>query len=749
MTTQSDISGTVQSILFGPAEDGFTLISILDGNGTRHVASGREALSSVNVGDELQLEGKWDQTDRGVIFRTYQARRSLPSTPAGLVRWLSKAKIPGIGERRAEKLVERFGTAAVSAVVAQEPDAVAIITKARIEKASDALAQKQHEAEIGSMLAAHEIGPRMQRKIFEEFGDRTHDVLTKNPYSLITRLEGVAFTTADKIAKSAGVANEAPARIRAGIIETLREAAKDGHCALHNAKLLETCRQRLYVDEKLIEAELDALQPRQIVQTEVKGQRAWALSRFHSLEQELARHVVRKVRDTSVPDYGRPAVEKAVSEACSNLNLSLNAAQKAGAIMALTNRISILTGGPGTGKTRTLQIICEAWRILAPQISASVPEQRQFALSAPTGKAAKRIHESTGYEGKTLHRLLEYLPEYGGFQRNTGNPLRFGLIAVDESSMLDVQIATDLARAWGSGRVLLIGDTDQLPSVGPGRVLGDLLDSEVVPHVRLTEIWRQAKGSDIALAADAIKQGKVPAGKAPGQSDFVFIDMPKIEDIPPRIEKMFAEDLPRWLDREGIEQDIQILTPGRKSLVGTHDLNARIQAVMREKRGCLGPYVQVAENGEAGVGDRVIQLDNDYERGIFNGDTGVVTSVVALDKGSHRAVVDFGSTQHSFEGKTLSNLALSSALTIHKMQGSECQVVIIPVTTAHWNMMRRTLLYTGITRAKRLCILIGSRRALEKAVRTADGATRVTTLAGAIRKETAGHTFPESQKCAA
>lgn len=726
---------SVTSILYGPAEDGYVMVSLRTDHEDRIVAAGRQMPADIQVGDEISATGRWTDTKRGRVFNVQTATKALPVTTEGIKRWLGKAKVPGIGAIKADRLVARFGMGTIDAIASEEEDAAVIVGRKRIAAAASAIRARRQEAEIGSTLSEHGIGTRTQRKIVEKYGDRTHHVLTAEPYRLIIDIEGVAFSTADKIARAAGLAKDAPSRIQAAIVDQLRQGVGNGHCAMYHQQLVERCRQAIYVGETQIEAELDALSGKQIVETTVRDTRAWALKSVNQHENEFARHLVRKLRDGSIDNFGLPAIEKAVDEAQQALGISLSDEQRAGAVMALNSRLSILTGGPGTGKTHTLRIICEAWRHLSRSIRMRSEESNQIALAAPTGKASKRITETTGIEGRTIHRLLEFRPDIGDFERNLDNPLLVGMIGADEASMLDIFISTKFARAWGRARVLLIGDVNQLPSVGPGKVLADMLGSGVVPHTRLTRIYRQAAGSDISLGAERIVDGDMPVLAAPGKGDLVHIEIEDSADTAARVVSMYAERLPRYAEQNGIDPaSIQILCPGHQTEVGTIALNAAIQ---RRLRGEFpnGQQVMISDKASAGPGDKVIQLENDYERMIFNGDTGVVVEVEKDASGVTTTHVDFGGRMQSFQGVVLNNLALAYALSIHKSQGSEYQIVIIPVTTSHSNMLRRTLLYTGVTRAKRLCILVGSRRAIRIAVSREDSTTRITTLMDAIVRE--------------
>lgn len=732
MSQMIEMRAAVASILWGPADDGYLMVSMRTEAGERIVAAGRTLPEGTQPGDEINLTGRWAEGRHGPYLAVQTAHRALPRTPEGLERWLTKAKIPGIGPIKAKRLVETFGMRVIDAICDEHEDARTIVGKKALPRAASDVRDRRDEAELGATLTSHGIGIKLQKTILKRYGDDTKHVIAVDPYRLILDIEGVAFTTADRIAQSAGIRPDDPGRIRAAIVDGLRNAGREGHCALYEARLLRDCCQVLYIDENLVAAQLEELQPQHIVRTEIRGIAAWATTRINRTEKELARRIARKLRE-NVRDIGSSIIGLAVDQAQERLDITLSEEQRSGAIMALSQPISILTGGPGTGKTHTLRVVVEAWQKIAPLITGSMSG---FKLSAPTGKAAKRITETTGHEGTTIHRLLEYKPDENAFERNASNPLETGMICVDEFSMPDVMLTNDLARAWGTARVLLIGDIDQLPSVGPGKVLADMLESGKIPHTRLTQIFRQAAGSDIAVGADSIRRGEVPAVSDPGRGDLVHIEISDPAQAAERIVQMYVDRMPAYAAKHGLDPgSIQVLSPGHKNEVGTVELNRAIQRRLRGDNPTT-PQVTLSEKITAGAGDKVIQLENDYERGIYNGDTGRIVEVEKDQEGAGRIThVDFGGTMQTFEGATLSNLGLAYALSIHKSQGSEYQIVIMPVTTSHWMLLRRPLLYTGTTRAKRLCVYVGTMRAIRTAVQKEDATARITTLAEAIVRE--------------
>lgn len=734
MSRNIEMRASVLSVLFGPTDDGYTVISVTDEKGERVVVDGKALPASIEPGDEIIVEGQWRDSNQGIKLRATSARKTMPQSEKGMITWLTKAKIPGVGVKRAEKLVAAFGLDTVNKIIDLDPEAVKIIGKAKAPGASENIANRRAEAELGAMLSAHGINMGVQQRILKKFGDKTQKMVSEKPYELIVSINGVAFTTADKIAESSGIAKDDPSRIRAGILEVMRVATNDGHCALYHQQVIDGAYKLLYVDRDLIEQEITNIPAKHIKAVTINGMRGWALTRINETEKRLAANIIGKIFDRDIPEVPEDVARECVMKAQDQLGVTLNKEQTAAAMMAIRNKISILVGGPGTGKTHTLKIVIRAYMLLArgwPKLARN----KKVSPAAPTGKAAKRITEMTLIESKTIHRLLEYRPEENAFERNESNPIDAGLVIIDESSMPDVFISDDLAKAWAGVRILLVGDIDQLPSVGPGKVLADMLSSEIVPHVRLEQIYRQAEGSEIALGAAAIRKGQMPDMGNPGQSDLVFIEIENTNQIADRIVDMYVNKMPRHLAKIGIDPtSIQVLSPGKQSEVGVIALNQRIQSRLHEGSS-KGAVAFLSDKLEGRVGDRVIQLENDYERSIFNGDTGKIVEIDVDDKGTAKEVhVDFDGEIITFPGPTVHNLSLAYALTIHKSQGSEFQVVIIPVTNAHYTLMKRQLIYTGETRAKRICVFIGSKRAFRQALTREDTVSRTTLLAGYLRE---------------
>ena len=734
MIALTEMRASVQSILYGPTEDGYTIVSALDSDSKRVVLDGRALPANIEPGDEIAVEGKWRQGKQGPTLRVSSARKTLPQSEKGLIAWLTKAKIPGVGAKRAERLVEAFGLQTIDRIVDQDPQAVKIIGKAKAPGAGQNIAARRAEAEVGAMLSAHGVNMSIQQKILKKYGDKTQETILKTPYELIVAINGVAFTTADKIAESAGIAKDDRSRVRAGILDVMRTATGDGHCALYHQQVIDTAYKLLYVDKHLIEEEIEKISKSRIVEVTINGMRGWALTRINDAERDFAENIVAKLAEKAIPIVPDDIALKCVEDSQEQLGVILNSEQKQAALLAISSRVSILTGGPGTGKTHTLKVILRAYMLLAKR-HPDLAKKSSIAPAAPTGKAAKRITEMTMIEGKTIHRLLEYNPEHNAFERNASNPVDAGMVIIDESSMPDIFISNDLSKAWAGIRMLFVGDVDQLPSVGPGKVLADMLNSEAIPHVRLEQIYRQAEGSAIAIGSQSIKKGQMPEMTAPGKSDLVFIEIEDNEKIAERVVDMYVNKMPAYLARTGGDPtSIQVLSPGKQSEVGVIALNQRIQNLIHAGKR-RGPTVPLADKLEGCVGDRIIQLENDYEKNIFNGDTGRIIEIDLDENGKVRQThVDFGGEIVSFTGQALSNLSLSYALTIHKSQGSEFQVVIIPITNAHFTLMKRQLIYTGETRAKKICVFVGSKKAFRQALSREDTVTRTTLLASYIRE---------------
>ena len=710
---ENALKAIVERYISQPGDRGFAVLSVSLPGGTRTRICGN-GLAGLAAGQTIEVTGSWTTHQKwGRQFRAKGMKILTTADEAGLRRWLTETGMPGVGGPAADKLVDELGMEAIQLIVTGDQRARDILG-ARFDDARTHLEMHQSEIAIGPRMAANDIGPELRDRIFRTYGIQTAERISRDPYRLVDDVEGMTFAVVDRFAKATGMGLVSRSRLVAAALDALRTAANDGHTAVDSETLARMVTARTGVEGDLIEALVADMDHPQTVATTILRRDGevvdgWALAEMDALEQTIAGNVLDKLEQPSL--ILECDARRYVAAAEAALKVELNKEQREGAVMALSESFSILTGGPGTGKTTTLKCITTAWSMAA----AEGWVRGDIKLGAPTGKAAMRMKESTEIDSTTVHRLLEVDPETRGFVRNEALPIEAGYIAIDESSMKDVPLAAALTRAWGDANVLLIGDPDQLASVGPGRVLGDLIESGVVPVTHLVQVRRQAEGSAIAEGAKAIREGRMPVMEA--GSDFMFIecdDVDAVGGIVSELHAAFVED----------GMDVQALTPGHQGSTGTIALNERLQSAANLQ----GMEIAISGGRTARVGDKVIQMINDNDLEVFNGDAGRMSAVTA-----DAAKVTLGGREVEMSNEALTRLSLAYALTVHKSQGSEYQVVLMPVTTAHRMMLKRTLIYTGLTRAKQMCIVVGSRKAFEQAIANDDGRSRVTTLAQRLR----------------
>lgn len=710
---QEAIKGTVDRYLAKPGVSGYAVLSIVMTDGTRVRVCGC-GIADFRAGQRIEASGSWTTHAKfGRQFRAADARQIVPEDEHGIERWLVQAELPGVDERTAKAISALFGANAVERIAVGDPRVRAILGD-DFHAAQSRVVGARNESEVGPRLASIGIGAEARRAVFKQYGLQTSRLIDEDPYRLVCDVEGVGFAQIDAMVSATGVDVVGRTRLVAAVVDALRAAANDGHTAMAVDKLAKQVTRRTGVKGDILDALMADVDHHSVVATTVSDGAdgvvdAWALSQLDSDEDFIANAVLDKLEEPSL--ITAADARTYVTEAQRLLGVELNEEQVSGAEMALCNSFCVLTGGPGTGKTTTLRVITTAWGLAAADgwVDGTIRQ------AAPTGKAAQRMKESTGLASMTLHRMLEVDPETGGFVHDEATPIEAGFIAIDEASMKDVPLTAAVMRAWGSASVLLLGDPDQLASVGAGRMLGDLIDSGVVPVTHLVQVRRQAEDSAIAQGAKAIREGRMPVMDA--GTDFVFIecdDVARTADIVAQLHAAYLED----------GCTVQALTPGHKSEVGTAALNGRLQA----DAALPGPAVAIAAGTKARKGDKVIQLSNDNTREIYNGDAGLVADITGAS-----ATLTLGDRTVDIEGDALSKLSLAYALTIHKSQGSEYGVVLMPITTAHKSMLKRTLVYTGLTRAKQACIVVGSRAAFAQAIANDDGKARVTTLALRLR----------------
>lgn len=724
------LTGTVERITFHNEENGFAILRVAV-KGRAEPVTVKGNVASVQPGERLEAVGQWiNDTNYGRQFSAVGITTTAPSSLEGIKRYLGSGLIDGIGPVYAERLVEKFGERVFDIIEHQSGklEDVEGIGKKRRAEIKESWEKQKAVREIMVFLHAHGVSTARAVRIYKRYGDAAIAKIKENPFRLAEDVWGIGFKTADEIAGRLGIAKDALSRLRAGIQHVLLKATDDGHCALPVETLLEEAGKLLGEAEAPISAErlqpaLDDLLGRaELMREVVDGDDLVFLPHLLTAEMQSAARLLNMAGRE--PEYPAIEAEKALAWVEQKTGKRLASGQKAAICEALRHRLLVITGGPGVGKTtilNSLLLILEAKGVA-------------FVLAAPTGRAAKRLSESTGHEAKTLHRLLEYQPAKG-WGRDADRPLKGTLFVLDEASMIDTPLLWHFLKALPAGaHLVLVGDVDQLPSVGPGRVLADIIASKAVAVSRLTEIFRQARTSRIITAAHAINAGLVPDLDPPADgslTDFFFIERDTPEEIAAALVHVIRERIPQ---RFGLDsrREVQVLTPMNRGLLGATALNTALQEALNRAT----EFTLEAESFGTlyRVGDKVIQTRNNYDKDIFNGDIGRISG---METGPLRVDVQFedGRTAR-YEAGELDELRLAYAITIHKSQGSEFAAVVIPVSTQHYMMLQRNLLYTGLTRGKKLVVLVGTKEALQLAVRRADSRRRWTTLRA--RLEAAG-----------
>ena len=715
------VGGVVERVTFQSPDTGFCVLKIkVEGKSDLVTVVGTAA--EIRAGEWVEARGRWVQDARwGVQLKADSLSTAPPGTVQGMRRYLGSGLVRGIGPGLADRLVEAFG-GDVFDIIENQPERlkeVPGIGAERCRRITEAWNEQQHIRRIMVFLHSHGVGTNRAFRIFKQYGQDSIRQLTEDPYCLARDIHGIGFRLADQVAASLGTAPDSPRRVRAGVEHVLQELTLQGHCAYVRDRLAERAGELLEVPVAAVqEGVATGLAAGSLVEVDVPTRRQAdlvALPRLQAAERELAADLAGLADRRPVDPVADP--RKAVAWVEQQTGLQLAESQKDAVAMALRHRVLVITGGPGVGKTTLLDSILRIHRA----------RKKKVVACAPTGRAARRLAESTGVPAKTIHRLLEFNPATGGFRHDRSHPLKGDIFVVDEFSMVDVVLAWQLVAALPPGAVLLIvGDRDQLPSVGPGRVLADIIESGRLPVAVLDEVFRQAASSAIVTNAHRINAGLMPlSGNRSGRAgegqleDFYFIERDDPEDIENLVVDLVARRLPGRLQVDPI-RDIQVLTPMRRGNLGTGNLNLRLQAE-------LNPRGEALER--QGVtwraGDRVMQTVNNYDKDVFNGDAGVIRS---LDAATGELAVDFEDRRCVYSVRELDELVHSYAATIHKSQGSEYPVVVIPLHGQQHVLLQRNLLYTGVTRGRRLVVLVGSRQAVARAVKNRDSGHRVTTL---------------------
>jgi exodeoxyribonuclease V alpha subunit len=709
-TATDQVSGTVKRLTFRNDDTGFFVAQVLVGTKEKTVVG---SAPSITEGEFITAKGTWSGSQWGQQFKATDVKVSPPVGLEGIVKYLCSA-IEGIGPAFAQKLVDNHGED-IFDVIEKTPEKLYEIKgvgKKRVTSLVEAYNARKATREIDVFLRQVGLNGKRAQRVFDYLASTGGDPierLKKNPY-LLCNVWGIGFSTADASARRQGIAADAEYRVRAGLQHVLKEASGEGSCGLPYATVLERASEMLKVSyDRLDECIGFEIEAEGIIRDSASGVDCLFLPLIYKAEKSIAKRLVTHAARV----IARPLddIDMAILHSELEAGLTLEDTQRDAVRVALTNQVAVVTGGPGTGKSTITRVI----------LTALHDAGLEPALCAPTGKAAKRAAEATGFEAKTIHRLLE-LDNKGNFKRNEDNPIDADVLVIDELSMVDVSLFHSLIKALAPRtRLLLIGDVDQLPSVGAGKVLADILDSKVLPTVRLTQVFRQAATSMIVRNAHRVNSGEVPELGWKEGSDFVFTAFAPVDqsdeakkEAQLRVEAEVLR-VAKNIYKRGFDpiRDVQVLAPMRRGILGSISLNKKLQALLNPHPEAKLELGSDDDKVVYGVGDKVMQLRNNYEKEIFNGDIGFVTGV---DTSSRTLTVEFDGRPVTFKSNDLDELTLAYAFTIHKSQGSEFPVVLMPVDNSHYTMLKRNLVYTGITRAKKMMFLIGQQWAVKKSV---------------------------------
>jgi exodeoxyribonuclease V alpha subunit len=730
--------GTVERITYYNEENGYTVAQVTP-EGRAYTVTVVGSLLDVSPGESLRLHGGWASHARyGRQFQVERYETVLPATAAGIEKYLGSGLIKGIGPVTARRIVRHFKLDTLR-VIEEEPQRlreVLGIGKKRAILIEEAWEEQKAIKEVMIFLQGHNVSTSHAVKIYKTYGDASIDVVRSDPYRLARDIHGIGFLTADKIARELGLAHDSPQRVQAGISYALSQMADDGHVYAPQGELIHESARILDVPPELIAGGIEALAAGQELRVEplvyespgpgspgaqIQEERAVYLPPFYYGEVGVANHLKALLDEpkSRLAFFRDADLERALDHLAGQGGPVLNDGQREAVRTGLTQKVSVLTGGPGTGKTTAVRTII---RLLESK-------RTSYALAAPTGRAAKRLAEAAGHEAKTIHRLLEFRPQQGmQFQRNEENPLEADMIIVDEASMLDLLLTNHLLKAvHPESHLLLVGDVDQLPSVGAGNVLRDIIESGVAAVVRLSEIFRQAAGSYIVVNAHRIDQGKVPLFPREA-TDFFLFPAEDAEQAADLVVDLVQNRIPRRFGYDPME-DVQVLSPLHRGAAGVGELNRRLQAALNPPTSTKPEYRRGAQLYR--LGDRVMQIRNNYDKEVFNGDMGRIS---ALDPVDQVLAARIDGREVAYEFSELDELVHAYAVSVHKSQGSEYRAVVVPVLTQHYVMLQRNLLYTAVTRAKELVVLVGTRRAIAMAVRNNKIMDRHTALDARLRE---------------
>ena len=708
-----EFSGTLERVVYHNEENGWTVFRLrVEGREDPVAVVGN--MSSPQIGVRLRVKGRWITHPKfGRQIQMTSWEEELPATEEGIRLFLASGCIKGIGPKWADRIVAHFGASTLD-VMDNDPDRMLELPrfgKKRLEAMKASWAEHQGIRELMIFLQPHGVTAGLSVRIYRQYGAQSLAVVRENPYRLAMDIHGIGFTTADALARKLGFDEASPLRAEAGVLYMLMRLTEDGHIYYPRNLLVEESAQKLSIPEDLADEAIDDLEREERVVVEDLGDHDGVyLTRNHIYESKIAFYMQRLLHSPKSVRLSEP--KKVVKRVIESMPMTLAEEQKQAVYTAATSKVMVLTGGPGTGKTTILNAIIRVFQ----------DAKARILLAAPTGRAAKRMSEASGMEAKTIHRLLEYSPAEDGFNRNENNPLACGLLVVDEASMMDTMLMYHLVKAAPVGATfILVGDVNQLPSVGPGNVLRDVIASGVVPVVELLEVFRQAAQSDIICNAHLINKGTLPELHQSGgqKTDFYFFRQDDPEAAADLVVDLVRDRIPRKFGFRS--EDIQVLSPMLRGAVGVNSLNRRLQDAVNPQ-----PSSLVRGERQFRLNDRVMQIRNNYDKDVFNGDTG---TIIYLDTEEREVTVRFDERNVNYLWEEMDELVPAYAISIHKSQGGEYPVVVIPLMMQHFMLLQRNLVYTAVTRGRKMVVLVGEWRALAMAVKNNHIRKRYTWLA--------------------
>lgn len=710
----SDLSGYIERITFHNEENGFCVLRVKT-QGHKDLVTVVGNAINIGVGENIEAKGLWlNDKNYGLQFKAQELKIAAPTSILGIEKYLSSGMIKGIGPHFAKLLIKKFSTQ-IFEILDKKPHfltKIAGIGEKRKAMILTSWSEQKSIREIMVFLQSHGIGTLRAVRIYRTYGEKAIELVRENPYRLAQDIQGIGFKTADQLAQNLGIPKDSLIRASAGLRYALQEFANSGHCAAFTNDLITKTKELLEISEDIISKALEfEIERETVFVDEINTEKTIFLAPFYHAEVSVAKNIQR-IKNGLLP-WEKINTELAIPWVEKNTGITLSQSQKNAISLALSEKISIITGGPGVGKTTIINSILKILKA----------KKLKIALCAPTGRAAKKLAETTSMEAKTIHRLLGFDPNNQGFSRNYDNPLVADLVILDEASMVDVILMNNLLKAIPThASFLIVGDIDQLPSVGPGAILSDLIKSDVIATITLKEIFRQAANSKIITNAHLINQGKLPIYNfsAEEKTDFYLFKAETPEEVHDKLLNVVTEILPKNFGFDPLK-DIQVLSPMNRGGLGSKSLNISLQEKLNNK-----PKNKISRFGWTfAENDKVIQNINNYDKDVFNGDIGIINTI---DHESSSVTINFDDRLIEYDFNELDEISLAYAISIHKSQGSEYPAIVIPLAMQHYMMLARNLIYTGVTRGKKMVIIIGQIKALAMAVKNAKTKERLTNL---------------------